>query len=157
LRLFNELHPIGDDVRYFVSNTEVSEIELRAGQPYSVYPRRFERSNETTAKTGDKTNPVRMEGPLIHIQWLLSAETGEQAMMPTSTTVPEEISVSQLWHKSVANRYKKPVETITWGRHFRAGAVVETGMVSELLENDGVEIIITEKKKDKQDGKIEVV
>jgi hypothetical protein len=157
LRMFNEVHPVGDDVRYFVSNVEVLETELRAGQPYSIYPRRFERPNDTVASTRDKIRAVRLEGPLIHIQWMLSSETGQLLLGPAGAMVAEEISLPQLWHKCMANRWKQPVETIKWGRHFRAGTIVEAGVVSELLDNDGLEIIAISAPIAAPSGQLEVI
>jgi hypothetical protein len=63
-------------------------------------------------------------------------------MMPTSAAVPEEISLAQLWHRHVANRYKKQVPEVRWGKHYRAGMEIESGQVSDLQDNDSVEIII---------------
>lgn len=68
LIIFNEVHPIGQQVRYFVSNNEEEATNLRPGQPYSVYPRLFTRTRETEVKITDRMEPVRMEGPFIHIQ-----------------------------------------------------------------------------------------
>jgi hypothetical protein len=155
LQIFNAVHPIGQEVRSFVSNTEVLETELRPTQPYSVYPRKFVRTAEGTAKITDKSTPPRLEGPFIHIQWILLAESGEQVTIPTSAVVPEEISLPQLWHKFIANRCRVQVKTFKWGRHWRNGAEVESGKVTELLDNDGVEVIIC-KGKEKSDGRIEV-
>jgi hypothetical protein len=155
IRFLNEFHPIGDDVRYFVNDTEVSETDLRPGQPYSVYPRKIERPNDSTANTKDKHNPVRTEGPMVHIQWWLLSEKGESVMLTTPATVPEEISLAQLWHRHIANRYKKSVDTIRWGKHFRDRKEIESGQVSELCENDGVEIIIGSEKK--TNGQVEVI
>jgi hypothetical protein len=132
----------------------VLEDDLQPGTPYSVYPSKFERSNETSANTRDKINPVRTEGPFIHIQWWLISETGEHLMLSTVATVPEEISLAQLWHKQIANRYKKQVDTIKWGKHFRAGKEIESGQVTELLENDRVEVVIDVKKQ--TNGQVEV-
>jgi ribonuclease HI len=138
LRIFNEVHPIGNEV-----------ASIKPGQPYTVYPRKFPRQGEVSAKTKDKINPVRMEGPFIHIQWMLLSDTGEHLMLPTSAVVPEEISLPQLWHKSIANRCRLPAKSLSWGRHFRGGVEVESGKVTELLDGDGVEVVISNKTKEK--------
>jgi hypothetical protein len=155
LDIFNDVAPIGREVRYFVSNTEVEESELKAGQPYSVYPKKFKRSAEATAKLTDTTTPPRIEGPFIRIQWTLLSHTGEVITLPTGATVPEEITLLQLWSKAIESRCRLPVHEIKWGRHWRNQREVESGKVTELLDNDGVEGIICKEKK-KTDDRLEV-
>jgi hypothetical protein len=98
---------------------------------------------DTTSNTKDKTAPLRTEGPMIRIQWILLSEKGVSLMMPTSAVVPEEISLAQLWDRHIVNRYKKQVSEVKWGKHYRTGAEIETGQVTDLQDNDSVEIIIT--------------
>lgn len=76
-------------------------------------------------------------------------------MMPTSATVPEEISLGQLWHRHIANRYKKPVAKIKWGTHYCAGAEIESGKVTEFKDNDSVEVVIASETE--SNGQLEVV
>jgi ribonuclease HI len=83
LDIFNDVFPIGREVRYFVSNTEVQEDKLEAGQPYSVYPKRFKRTAEATAKLTERALPPRMEGPFIRIQWTWLSHIGEVIILPT--------------------------------------------------------------------------
>jgi ribonuclease HI len=155
LRIFNEAFAIGDEVRYCVNDHEVAEAELKPSQPYSIYPRTFERSVDTVVSVKNKTNPIRTEGPMIRIQWILLSETGVSLMMPTSATVPEEISLGQLWHRHIANRYKKPVAKIKWGTHYCAGAEIESGKVTEFKDNDSVEVVIASETE--SNGQLEVV
>jgi hypothetical protein len=150
------VHPIGNEVRYFAGDAEIEESAIKPGQPYSVFPKKFPRQEDVAAKTKDKINPVRMEGPFIYIQWMLLSETGEHLMMPTGATVPEEISLAQFWPKCIANRCRRPAKSLSWGKHFRGGVEIESGKVTGLLENDGVEAIISNKKKEKSDGRLEV-
>jgi hypothetical protein len=56
--------------------------------------------------------------------------------------VPEEISLGQLWHRHIANRVKRHVETVRWGKHFRGSAEIEEGRVLDIQDQDSVEIII---------------
>jgi hypothetical protein len=154
LRLFNEAHLIGQEVRYFVSNNEVQASELRPGQPYSVYPKMFSRTREAEAKVTDKADPVRVEGPFIHIQWMVLSETREQTMLPVGSTVAEEISLLQLWKKYIENRCRASVKKNRWGKHYRKAVEIEEGEVTSLQEGDGVEVIIV--GKEKQDDRIEV-
>jgi ribonuclease HI len=127
LRTFNEAFAIGNEVRYCVNDQEITEAELRPSHPYSIYPRTFERPVDTVVSVKDKTNPITTEGPMIRIQWILLSETGAWLMLPTFATIPEEISLGQLWHRHIANRYKKPVARIKWGTRYRAGAEIESG------------------------------
>jgi hypothetical protein len=142
LRIFNECHPIGQEVRYFVSNNKVEEEELRPGQPYSVYPKTFTRSRVAEAKLTDRMEPVRMEAR-------------DQVMLPMNSAVPEEIALLQLWNKYIANRCRAPVKRIKWGKHYRANVEIEEGVVSSLEEGDSVEVVVSNKKK--QDDRKEVV
>jgi ribonuclease HI len=81
LRIFNEVHPIGQEVRYFVSNVEEEAALLKPGQPYSVYPNKFTRPRATLAKVADKIEPIGIEGPSIHVQWVVLNETRDQLMV----------------------------------------------------------------------------
>jgi ribonuclease HI len=129
LHIFNEAFAIGNEVRYCAGDMEITEEELKSGQPYSIYPRKFERPVDTSVNTREKSPPIRTEGPMIRIQWGLLSDTGASLMMPTSATVPEEISLAQLWHRHIANRHKKQVETIKWGKRYRKGSEIESGQV----------------------------
>jgi hypothetical protein len=155
LRVINEAFAIGNEVRFFVHDTEVLEAELRAGQQYSIYPRKFERVPDESAQTRDKTPPLRTEGPMINLQWILLSETGASVMMPVSVKVPEEISLAQLWHRHIANRVQRHVETVRWGKHFRGADEVEDGRVTDLQNNDSVHVIIPAEPAPK--GQLEVV
>jgi hypothetical protein len=83
------------------------------------------------------------------------SEKGESLILATPATVPEEISLAQLWHRHIANPYKKSVDTIRWGKHYRDRKEIESGQVSDLQENDGVEIIVGSEKK--TNGQVEVI
>jgi hypothetical protein len=155
LEIFNEVFPIGQDVRYFVSDTEVQSDELQPGQPYSVYPKKIKRLLEKSAALTDAVIPLRSEGPFIRITWALLSHTGDLIILPTGITVPEEISLLQLWHKAIESRCRIPVSKIKWGKHWRAQKVVEEGKVSELQDNDGVEVILCEEKP-RNDDRLEV-
>jgi hypothetical protein len=139
LRIINEAFAIGNEVRYFVHDREVNESELKAGQQHSIYPKRFERQADVSASTKEKTLPIRTEGPMIRLQWIVLADTGVSLMLPVSVSIPEEISLAQLWHRHVANRIKRHVETVKWGKHYRANVEVESGQVSDLQDGDVVE------------------
>jgi hypothetical protein len=142
LRIINEAVPIGNDVRFFVHDTEIDESELRAGPQYSIYPRKVEREPDESISTKEKTPPIRTEGPMIRLQWILLSETGASIMMPISVMVPEEISLAQLWHRHIANRLKRQVDAVRWGKHFRGTDEIEDGRVTELQNNDCVHVII---------------
>jgi hypothetical protein len=142
LQFINEAFAIGNDVRYCVNDVEIGESELRSEQPYSIYPRKFARPTDISASTKEKTLPLRTEGPMIRVQWVLLSDKGQSLLMPSSAIVPEEISLAQLWHRHIANRYKQQISEIKWGKHYRAGSEFETGQVSDLQDNDSVEIII---------------
>jgi hypothetical protein len=155
LRVINEAFAIGNEVRFFVHDTEVLEAELRAGQQYSIHPRKFERVPDESAQTRDKTPPLRTEGPMNNLQWILLSETGASVMMPVSVKVPEEISLAQLWHRHIANRVQRHVETVRWGKHFRGADEVEDGRVTDLQNNDSVHVVIPAEPAPK--GQLEVV
>jgi hypothetical protein len=112
LRIINEAFAIGDEIRFFVHDTEVNESELKAGQQYSIYPHKFERVPDESASTKEKTPPIRTEGPMIRIQRILLSETKASILLPFSDMVPEEISLAQLSHRHVANRIKRQVDTV---------------------------------------------
>jgi hypothetical protein len=63
-------------------------------------------------------------------------------MLPFPVKIPQEISLAQLWHRHVANRVKRHIEVVKWGKHFRGSSEVEEGQVSDLQDKDSVEIII---------------
>jgi hypothetical protein len=75
--------------------------------------------------------------------------------MPASAIVPEEISLAQLWHRHIANRYKQPVSDIKWGKNCRAGSKFESGQVTDLQDNDNVEVIVISEPA--PTGQIEVI
>jgi hypothetical protein len=104
LRIINEAFAIGNEVRFFVHNTEVLESELKAGQQYSIYPRKFERESDQSVQTREKCPPLRTEGPMINLQWVLLSESGASLLMPASVKVPEEISLGQLWSRHITCR-----------------------------------------------------
>jgi hypothetical protein len=79
---------------------------------------------------------------MIRIQWILLSDTGASLVLPTSVTVPEEVSLAQLWHRHIANRLKRQIESVKWGKHYRAGSEFESGQVSDLQDGDSVEIIV---------------
>jgi hypothetical protein len=62
--------------------------------------------------------------------------------VPTSSSVPEEVSLLQLWKKCIASRYGIPVKRISWGKHYRGGLEIEEGVVTTLEEADLVEVIV---------------
>jgi hypothetical protein len=66
----------GREVRYIVSNAEVAATTLRPGQQYSVYPKQFSRSEESRVKTARPVQPLRVEGPMISLQWALANSKG---------------------------------------------------------------------------------
>jgi hypothetical protein len=65
-------------------------------------------------------------------------------MLPTSSTVPEEISLPRLWHKCIANHCRAPLE-------------LEEGVCTTLEEADMVEVIVSKNKKEKKDDRIGVI
>jgi hypothetical protein len=130
-RIINEAFAIGNDVRFFVHDTEVLETELKAGHQYSIYPRKFERVPDESVQTREKTLPLRTEGPMINLQWILLSESGASILLPVSVKVPEEISLAQLWHRHIANRVKRHVDTVRRGKHFRGTDEIEDGRVTE--------------------------
>jgi hypothetical protein len=79
---------------------------------------------------------------MIHIQWSVLDVNEAQLCPPGNCTVPEEIGLLQLFKTFVLTRYRITGIQIIWGKHFRAGSIIETGRVSELEENDLVEIIV---------------
>jgi hypothetical protein len=58
-----------------VGNAEEDAALLKPGQPYSVYPKRIARLDESTVKINstETSPPLRTEGPLINIQWTTTA------------------------------------------------------------------------------------
>jgi hypothetical protein len=150
LTVFSSVFPIGREVRYFVGNTEDDPVLLKPGQPYSVYPKRFARSNESKARIKDTAPPVRTEGPFVNVQWTLFNGQGQLLIMTSTALVPEEITPLQFWKKFGATRYTLPVRKVAWGKHCRGGLEIESGKVTTLEEADSVEIIVDEKKKKSQ-------
>jgi hypothetical protein len=130
-------------------------LELKAGQQYSIYPRKFERIPDESASTKEKTPPIRTEGPMIKVQCIVLSETRASILRPFSVKVPEEISLAQLWHRHIANRIKRQVDTIKWGKHFRGTGEIEEGRVTDIQDGDPVEIIIPAEPA--PDGQLEVV
>jgi hypothetical protein len=141
-RIIKEAFDIGDDYRFFVYDTEVRETELKAGHQYSIYPLRFERVPDPAISSKDKTPALRTEGPMIGIQCIVLSEARASVMLRFSVKVPEEISLAQLWHRHVANRVKRHIETVKWGKHFRGSAQIEEETVPDLADKDSIEIII---------------
>jgi hypothetical protein len=62
---------IGREVRYCIANVEVEAALLQQGQPYSAYPKKFKRAEESSVSTGAQSQPIRYEGPTILIKWIL--------------------------------------------------------------------------------------
>jgi ribonuclease HI len=141
-RIIKEAFDVGDDYRFFVHDTEVKETELKAGHQYSIYPARFERTPDTAIETKDKTPALRTEGPMISIQCIVLSGARASLMLPFSVKVPEEISLAQLWHRHVANRVKRHIEIVKWGKHFRGSAQIEESTITDLADKDSIEIII---------------
>jgi hypothetical protein len=79
---------------------------------------------------------------MIKLQWILLSESGDSILLPVSVMVPEEISLAQLWHRHIANRLKRRVDTVRWGKHFRGTDEIESGRVTELQNDDSVHTII---------------
>jgi hypothetical protein len=95
-----------------------------------------------------------VEGPFIHIQWVVLTETRDAVTLPVGSTVAEEISLLQLWKKYIDSRCRVSVKNIRWGKHYRGSVEIEEGEVTSLQEGDSVEVIIVGKKK--KDDRIEV-
>jgi hypothetical protein len=93
LTVFNSIHPIGREVRYFIGNAEEEAAVLKPGQPYSVFLKKFVRSNESKAKVRDSAPPLRVEGPFINVQWTVVDGTGHPLVLTTTALVPEEIII----------------------------------------------------------------
>jgi hypothetical protein len=140
---FNRAVPgFGDDPRFFVGTTEIDPTALIPGQPYSVYPKKIARPTESRAQLGGPIQPPRLEGPLINIQWKVSDINGAQLCPPGNCTVPEEISLLQLFKTFVLSRYRIQGIQILWGNHYRAGSIFEISKVTSLEQGDLVEIIV---------------
>jgi hypothetical protein len=119
---FNRAVPeFGNEARFFVSKDEVDPTELRPGQAYSVYPKKIKRPLETRAMLGGPIQPARIEAPMIHIQWSVLDVNNKPLCPPGNFSVPEEISLPQLFKTFVLARYRIQGIQITWGNHFRAG------------------------------------
>jgi hypothetical protein len=86
---FNRAVPnLGTEVRFFVGNQEVEAALLVPGQPYSVYPRKFKRPVESRAVVASPTQPPRLEGPLVNIQWAVVDTNHTQLCHPGNSLVP---------------------------------------------------------------------
>jgi hypothetical protein len=118
---FNRAVPaIGREVLYFVGDMEVESVLLQPGQPYSVYPKHFQRTDDT------KANVAGMEGPRISVQWILPNTDRAPLVLATRAMVPEEITLLQLWKLIIAPRYTLPAQMVMWGNHYREGPIIET-------------------------------
>jgi ribonuclease HI len=140
---FNRAVPdFGNQPRFFVGLNEVDPTEIRPGQAYSVYPKKISRPSENRAMLGGPVQPPRVEGPMIHIQWKVSDVNGSQLCPPGNCSVPAEIGLLQLFKTHVLTRYRISGIQIIWGNHFRAGSILEIGKVTDLEQDDLVEIIV---------------
>jgi hypothetical protein len=140
---FNRTVPgFGNEPRFFVGTTEVDPTDLVPGQPYSVYPRKIKRPNETRAILGGGAQPSRIEGPLINVQWKVVDGAKNTLCLPGNSQVPEEISLLQLFKIFICPRYRIQGIQIIWGDHYRGADIIEHGKVTTLEEGDLVEIIV---------------
>jgi hypothetical protein len=140
---FNRAVPdFGTQPRFFVGMNEVDPTELVPGQAYSVYPKKIPRPTENRAMLGGPVQPPRVEGPMIHIQWSVVDVNDKQLCPPGNCSVPEEIGLLQLFKTHTLARYRVQGIQIMWGKHWRSGTILETGKVTDLEENDLVEIIV---------------
>jgi hypothetical protein len=155
LTIFNRVHPIGRDVRYHVGKTEELSVSLRPGQPYSVYPMIFTRSNESKEKVKDSAPPVRVEGPFLNVQWTVIDASGNPIVLTTTSLAPQEVTLLQFWKKFAEQKYRGPVTTIEWGHYHRWGDEIESRVVTTLEESDSLEIVIRDKKKKVRNGDVE--
>jgi hypothetical protein len=79
---------------------------------------------------------------MTHIQWKVSDINGAALCPPGNCAVPEEIGLLQLFKNHVLTRYRIQGIQILWGNHFRAGSILEISRVTDLEEDDLVEIIV---------------
>jgi hypothetical protein len=101
-----------------------------------VYPRKFKRPADTRANVADATQPPRLEGPLLNIQWAVLDVNRTPLCLPGSDKVPAEVSLLQLFKSFILTRYR-----ILWGHYYRSGDIIESGKATSLEEADRVEIL----------------
>jgi hypothetical protein len=68
---------------------------------------------------------------MINIQWAVMDTDRNQLCLPSSSKVPAEVNLLQLWKMFI---WKKT--------HYREGNIIEAGKVSSLEEGDAVEILV---------------
>jgi hypothetical protein len=132
---------IGRDVQYFIADQQIESALLQPGQPYSVFPKSFKRTDESRATVSDTIEPMRLEGPMTNIQWAVLDTDRNPIGLPSNDKVPAEIKLLQLWKVVIWKKLKHPAVQILWGNHYRAGTIIETGKVTSLEEADMVEVL----------------
>jgi hypothetical protein len=106
LEEFNGAVPkIGREVSFFIADQEMEPTLLQPGQPYSVYPKTFKRSEETSATVSGPIRPRRLEGPKVNIQWVALDTERKQLSLPNSDKVPAEVTLLQMWKMESARSW----------------------------------------------------
>jgi hypothetical protein len=89
LTIYNNVFPIGSEVRYFTGNTEEEAALLQPGQPYLVHPKRFGRLDESRVKVTETSLPLRKDLPdLVPIKFRCEGKMGNHSMSRTMRTIP---------------------------------------------------------------------